>query len=43
MEWVCKTCGVRNFLPPGVGVPLLKELKAKPNLGLLFEDIEVSE
>jgi hypothetical protein len=26
-----------------VMVPLLKELKAKPNLGLLFEDIEVQE
>jgi hypothetical protein len=26
-----------------VMVPLLKELKAKPNLGLLFEDIEVSD
>jgi len=24
-------------------VPLLKELKAKKNLGLLFEDIEVTE
>jgi len=26
-----------------VMVPLLKELKAKPNLGLLFSDIEVTE
>lgn len=24
-------------------VPLLKELQGKPNLGLLFEDIEVTE